>query len=151
MRLSFPQMAIREFDTGWKRELHAEWIAAAAPDFLNTLGVDYERDFLDTLTRAANSSNPYSESIWKIVPNSAIPTGVLHCYPKVVDADLVTWEEWFLLEGKIRHHILSNHPFPSEEGVWTPEPGDQDHPKEVIFTSWHYMNSQDHKPALFNC
>lgn len=143
-------MAKKEFDLGWKRDLYTSWVESAAPDYLRALGVDYQRDFVSALENATNSANPYSGSIWELIPNSAIPAGVLHCYPKVVEDELVTWEEWFLLDGKIRHHILSNQPFPGAEGVWTPEPGDKDHPTEVLSNSWHYMNSQDHKPALFN-
>jgi hypothetical protein len=134
--------------TGWKGDLYQRWIEIGAPQFLNELGVDFEENFVSVLTISTSDSNPYRDCTWAILPNSAIPAGVLHCYPNQVGDEKVTWEEWFLLNGEIRHHLLSNHPFEGEEGVWTPETGDKDHPNEVLSTSWHYLNSKDLRPSL---
>lgn len=133
--------------SGWKRDLCQTWIELGVPEFLDALGVNFEREFVGALMSSSSETDPYSDCIWAILPNSAIPAGVLHCYPKLVDEKKVSWEEWFLLDGNIRHHYLSNHTFDGEEGVWTPELGDKDHPREVLSSSWHFMNSLDHRPT----
>jgi hypothetical protein len=53
------------------------------------------------------------------------------------------------MDNEIHHHILSNEPFASAQGIWTPEPNDTDHPIEVLGRSWHYENSKDLKPTLY--
>ena len=142
-------MSIAETLSGWKRDLYQNWIDLGVPQFLDALGVDFERDFVGALALSPGETDPYGDCTWAILANSAIPAGVLHCYPNSVAEKKVSWEEWFLLDGKIRHHYLSNQAFDGEEGVWTPEPGDRDHPVEVLSSSWHYMNSQDHRPVFF--
>ena len=139
-------MAIEDAFSGWKLDLYQTWIDLGVPEFLDALGVDFEREFIGALASATADTDPYGDCVWAILPNSAIPSGVLHCYPKSVGNEMVSWEEWFPLEGNIRHHFLSNHPFDGEQGVWTPEPGDKDHPAEVLTSSWHYMNSTDFRP-----
>ena len=44
-------------------------------------------------------------------------------------------------------HVF-NQPFENEEGIWTPEADDQDHPVEVLGRSWHYQNSSDLRPSI---
>ena len=132
----------------WQSALLKRWDEIGAREFLNRIGVDFEHDFRTSLESSNLKANPYAENIWEIFPNSQIKEGVLHCYPKLVGKTKVIWEEWFLLNGELRHHVLSNQPLPNEEGVWTPEPGDTDHPQEVITTSWHYRNDLNRKPSL---
>jgi len=125
----------------WK-ELHAEF-------FLTSIGVDFNSNFLETISKTTKNMDPYADSVWQIIPHSLVAQGVLHCYPKEVASKKVIWEEWFLMDNEIHHHILSNKPFDSAQGIWTPEPDDVNHPIEVLGRSWHYENSKDLRPTLF--
>jgi hypothetical protein len=132
----------------WMSKTNERWIEIGVPEFLAKIGIDFESNFLKTLQNCTTSENPYPNSKWEIIPHSVIPGGVLHCYPIKIEQSKVTWEEWFLMDGEIHHHILSNQPFENEEGIWTPEADDQDHPVEVLGRSWHYQNSSDLRPSL---
>ena len=132
----------------WISKTYEYWLAINAPKFLTSIGVDFETQFLRTLASCALEEDPYNLNKWEVVPHSLISGGVLHCYPLEIGVARVTWEEWFILDGEIHHHILSNLPFESEQGVWTPDADDKDHPIEVLGRSWHYQNTSDLKPSL---
>lgn len=132
----------------WKVSLNSIWNSQSCPAFLKSIGVDFAKAFSDSLNNSVLEDNPYKNHIWQVMANSQIPEGVLHVYPvEIADAPVI-WEEWFLLNGEIRHHILSNAPLENEDGIWQPEPTDKDHPKVVLNTQWHYRNSQDLSPWL---
>ena len=133
----------------WIHATKARWQKLNAESFLASIGIDFKTNFLDSISNSKLSADPYANSIWKIVPHSLVPQGVLHCYPKVVTSEKVIWEEWFLMDNEIHHHILSNKTFDSAQGIWTPEPDDADHPIEVLGRSWHYKNSKDLRPTLY--
>ena len=133
----------------WIAATKARWRELNAEFFLTNIGIDFESNFLEPISNTNETTDPYANSIWQILPHSLISQGVLHCYPKKVSSEKVIWEEWFLLDNEIHHHILSNQKFDSAQGIWTPEPDDSDHPIEVLGRSWHFENSKDLKPTLY--
>ena len=133
----------------WIAATKARWRELNAEFFLTNIGIDFESNFLEPISNTNETTDPYANSIWQIIPHSLISQGVLHCYPKKVSSEKVIWEEWFLLDNEIHHHILSNLKFDSAQGIWTPEPDDSDHPIEVLGRSWHFENSKDLKPTLY--
>lgn len=133
----------------WIAATKARWRELNAEFFLTNIGIDFESNFLEPISNTNETTDPYANSIWQIIPHSLISQGVLHCYPKKVSSEKVIWEEWFLLDNEIHHHILSNQKFDSAQGIWTPEPDDSDHPIEVLGRSWHFENSKDLKPTLY--
>ena len=133
----------------WITATKARWRELNAEFFLTNIGIDFESNFLEPISNTYKSTDPYANSIWQIIPHSLISQGVLHCYPKKVSSEKVIWEEWFLLDNEIHHHILSNLKFDSAQGICTPEPDDSDHPIEVLGRSWHFENSKDLKPTLY--
>jgi hypothetical protein len=136
-------------DKPWIQATKARWQELNVESFLVNIGIDFKSNFLEPISSSNLDSDPYSNSIWQIIPHSLIPQGVLHCYPKETTSQKVIWEEWFVMDNEIHHHILSNQPFASAQGIWTPEPNDTDHPIEVLGRSWHYENSKDLKPTLY--
>jgi hypothetical protein len=133
----------------WAINTKATWRGIGMPEFLAKIGIDFVEYFVKSIDEHSHHSNPYVDSVWEIWPHSSIPSGVLHCYPKKVEADGVIWEEWFLLDGEIHHHILSNKSFAGAIGIWVPEQGDTDHPAEILNYSWHYEISDDLRPSRF--
>jgi len=132
----------------WITPMHKRWLEIGVPEFLENIGINFKNSFREPLIACNQAANPYLKSLWKIVPHSLVPDGVLHCYPSEIMSSRVIWEEWFLLDGAIHHHILSNLPFDSQDGTWTPEPDDKDHPAEVLGLTWHYENLSDLRPAF---
>ena len=135
-------------DKSWISKTYERWVEIGVPEFFAKIGIAFESNFLHTLQNCTISEDPYSNFKWAIIPHSAIPGGVLHCFPIKIKQSKITWEEWFLMDGEIHHHILSNQPFENEEGIWTPDADDQDHPIEVLGRTWHYQNSSDLIPSL---
>ena len=136
-------------DQPWIHATKTRWHELNVEFFLANIGIDFKSNFLEPITNTNKTTDPYADSIWQIIPHSLIPQGVLHCYPKRVTFEKVIWEEWFLLNNEIHHHILSNQKFDSAQGIWTPEPDDSDHPIEVLGRSWHFENSEDLQPILY--
>jgi len=134
--------------SGWKLSLNSIWDQENAAAFLKSIGIDFTSAFLDSLHSSTVEHNPYQNHIWQVMASSQIPEGVLHVYPIKIGSTPIIWEEWFLLNGEIRHHILSNAPLANEDGIWQPEANDTDHPKVVINTKWHYRNSKDLSPSM---
>jgi len=134
--------------SGWKLSLNSIWDQENAAAFLKSIGIDFTSAFLDPLHSSTEEHNPYQNHIWQVMASSQIPEGVLHVYPIKIGSTPIIWEEWFLLNGEIRHHILSNAPLANEDGIWQPEANDTDHPKVVINTKWHYRNSKDLSPSM---
>lgn len=134
--------------SAWKLDLNSIWSKENVAAFLKSIGIDFTAAFSDPLHNCTLEHNPYQNHIWQVMVNSQIPQGVLHVYPIHIGAAPIIWEEWFLLNGEIRHHILSNAPLENEDGIWQPKPTDTDHPKIVLNTKWHYRNSKDLSPSL---
>ena len=136
-------------DQSWIQATIRRWGEIKAEAFLQKIGIDFQSNFIGPISNSKLISDPYINSIWEIIPHSLIPAGVLHCYPKNVESEKVIWEEWFLLDNEIHHHVLSNQPIESAQEIWTPEPNDIDHPVAVLGRSWHYENSEDLRPTLY--
>jgi hypothetical protein len=136
-------------DVGWKAAAKRNWLAMGLPEFLESLGVDFDKFFIEAVNKSQLSVDPYDDATWEIWSHSEIPSGVLHCFPKKVEASGVNWEEWFLMDGEIHHHILSNKEFDDATGIWVPQPGDADHPLEILDYSWHYEISDDLRPLKY--
>ncbi len=132
----------------WKSELSALWMKLEVQNFLTSIGVDYEMHFDQQLKNSKQFSNPYLNHTWVIQSHSQLPLGVLHAYPNQIGQERVIWEEWFLLNGEIRHHVLSNLPLEKQDGVWQPEPTDQDHPEITLNRSWNYRIEPRLNPIL---
>jgi len=133
----------------WKAAARKNWLALGLPEFLAGIGVNFDKYFIEALDASPLNADPYNDATWEIWPHSQIPSGVLHCYPKKVEATGVNWEEWFLMDGEIHHHILSNTKFDRATGIWVPQPGDVDHPVAILDYSWHYEISGDLRPLKY--
>ena len=53
-----------------------------------------------------------------------------------------------MLNGEIRHHVLSNLALENQDGVWQPEPTDTDHPDITLNRSWNYKIAKSLNPFL---
>lgn len=135
--------------SGWKEEVHEVWRSINLEGFCTQVGIDFQSNFERSLQSSQAKNNPYLHYRWEILPNARIQTGVLHLVPSFV-GDLPTlWEEWFVEEEEIHHHVLRNHLHDVATGTWFGESTDTDHPKEVLGINWHHSNDVDLRPAAF--
>ena len=67
-------------------------------DTAKDLGIDYE------LFANTEVSELYSNHEWIVIQNSQVGP-VINAVPDISICDSVPWEEWFLMEGNLHHHI----------------------------------------------
>jgi hypothetical protein len=129
----------------WKSHQINLWEELKISDFFEKIGVDYQKEFLDSI-RQFPGEDPYVKHKWQWLANSVVKEGVLHLHPINAKNDELIWEEWFLYEGVLRHHVLSQKPLGMRDGTWSGDATDVDHPKEVLEIKWHYFNDKDLRP-----
>ena len=64
------------------------------------LGINYK------IFTSSKTSEFYSDHQWSVIQNSQVGP-VINAVPDIKIADTVPWEEWFLMDGIIHHHILN--------------------------------------------
>ena len=105
------------------------------------LGMNYE------IFTSSKTSEFYSDHQWSVIQNSQVGL-VINAVPDIKLADSVPWEEWFLMDEKIHHHILFLKKHPKSKETWEGSLDDKEHPKQVLGVTWHLFNMEDHTPFL---
>ena len=89
----------------------------------------------------------YSNHKWSVIQNSQVGK-VINALPDISKADSIPWEEWFLMDGNIHHHILFKKKYPKSNMTWEGSLDDKEHPKQVLGILWHLYNEKDLNPYL---
>ena len=89
----------------------------------------------------------YSNHKWSVIQNSQVGK-VINAVPDISKADSIPWEEWFLMDGNIHHHILFKKKYPKSNMTWEGSLDDKEHPKQVLGILWHAYNEKDLNPYL---
>ena len=125
------------------------------PAFIDSIGLDFERDFKAPLLSSELTANPYEGYTWYLFDHPRLAPGVLHAHPSTVGSEPTLWEEWFQENVadaseapvfELHHHLLRNHPHEGEQGQWRGI--DDEHPTPVLDIQWHYINSPIGTPSL---
>ncbi|AEC01261.1 hypothetical protein [Parasphaerochaeta coccoides] len=107
------------------------------------VGLDFNVVFGDI---AIHSDSPYRNHDWQVRENKDFI--VINAVPDAENVDCLFWEEWYLHEGEIHHHLLS---------LWKPEvwdeqfigPEDDDlHPDIAFSRTWYVRDLKDMTPVL---
>ncbi len=110
-------------------------------DTAKDLGIDYE------LFANTEVSELYSNHEWIVIQNSQVGP-VINAVPDISICDSVPWEEWFLMEGNLHHHILFKKKHPKSNMTWKGILDDNEHPKQVLGILWHVYNEKNATPFL---
>ena len=110
-------------------------------DTAKNLGINYE------IFCSTETSELYSLHEWIVIQNSQVGP-VINAVPDIKIADSVPWEEWFLMDNKIHHHILFLKKYPKSTMTWEGSLDDKEHPKQVLGLLWHVYNEEDVTPYL---
>ena len=89
----------------------------------------------------------YSNHKWSVIQNSQVGK-VINAVPDISKADSIPWEEWFLMDGNIHHHILFKKKYPKSNMTWEGSLDDKEHPKQVLGILWHVYNEKNLNPYL---
>lgn len=143
--------------SNWQDGLENAWLDLELPQFLKEIGVDFEAAFLAPLRASTLETNPYSEHYWTFFRLDRLPPGVFHASPQnqVSQNTPAIWEEWFIEDGVLHHHVMRNHaeipankPAALELINWRSPNNDIEHPLEVLDIDWYYFNDAELTPYL---
>ncbi len=92
-------------------------------------------------------SKLYSNHDWIVIQNSQVGP-VINAVPDLSKKDSVPWEEWFLMDGNLHHHILFKKKRSKSNMTWKGSLDDKEHPKQVLGILWHVYNEKNVNPYL---
>ena len=117
---------------------------------LQQAGVDSVAEAIElefALFTQAGMDEAYSQHDWVVTHHPQIGP-VINAVPPLDRTDSVPWEEWFRLDGDLRHHILYSVEKPESTETWQGALDDQFHPQQVLGQLWHVHNNPDSRPTL---
>lgn len=133
----------------WKVDVRQTWENIKLEEFCAQIGVAFSSSFDGALELCDELVDPYPHYRWVITESTQIPLGVLHLAPPRVGIEPTLWEEWFVAEGQLHHHVLKNHADELATDIWRGELSDTEHPREVLGCQWHYFNDVDLRPVRY--
>ncbi|HAK47593.1 MAG TPA: hypothetical protein DCO79_16935 [Spirochaeta sp.] len=119
--------------------------------YLASIGAD---NYFDKMNLSINSLflsdkieiNPYSDHNWELRKGEGIT--VVNAIPSEDKQDRFFWEEWYIHQGEVHHHILSLwKPAHFDEIFECPEKDDI-HPALSFGKRWYVVEEADMTPIL---
>lgn len=144
-------MMVHRIEKGppWKEHVREIWRDIDLENFCASVGIDFSNIFAGSLELSTAEVDPYLHYRWVIMENHRLPHGVLHLVPPLVGNLPTLWEEWFLDESHLHHHVLRNHAHDLATDLWRGNTSDSEHPREVLGIQWHHSNDADLRPVRF--
>ena len=93
-------------------------------DAAKNLGID-KNEFINPKT-----AESYADHEWMVIDNSEVGI-VINAVPDITKTDTIPWEEWFMMENEIHHHVLFSVKHEKSTMTWQGEQDGKDHPKQV--------------------
>ena len=94
-------------------------------DAAKNLGID-KNEFINPKT-----AEYYEDHEWMVIDNSEVGI-VINAVPDIAKTDTIPWEEWFMMENEIHHHVLFSVKHEKSTMTWQGEHDDKDHTKQVL-------------------
>jgi hypothetical protein len=74
---------------------------------------------------------------------------IVNAVPQDEDTDYLFWEEWYLNNGEIHHHILTLYKPDKYDAIWTaPAENDNIHPSIAFGRTWYVVEEKDMQAML---
>lgn len=89
----------------------------------------------------------YHDHYWLVTHHPRLGA-VINAVPSLDRTVSVPWEEWFRMDGELRHHVLYTVKQPESTDIWQGELDDQFHPPQVLGPLWHVYNDPEATPLL---
>ena len=90
----------------------------------------------------------YKDWSWTVRRCDEFPL-ILNALPPAGQLEEFFWEEWFILDGKVHHHVLSIKEPVSFEKIYQAPDADEIHPPEVLGKRWYERDFLNMEPVLF--
>jgi hypothetical protein len=103
-------------------------------------------NFKELFGSGSVQGNPYREHTWLVKESGGFL--VVNAIPAVVDQDRLFWEEWYLNEGEIHHHVLSLWRPHTYHAVFQAPERDDLHPEYCFGSAWYVVEDPDMSPWL---
>ena len=90
--------------------------------------------------------NPYSEHNWELRKNDEIT--VVNAIPDSDKQNRLFWEEWYIYQNEVHHHILTLWKPRSYDEIFECPESDDIHPELSFGKRWYVVDDPDMKPML---
>ena len=91
-------------------------------------------------------TNPYSEHNWELREGGGFT--VVNAIPDSDKQDRLFWEEWYVHQGEVHHHILSLYKPAHYDEIFVCPESDDIHPSLSFGKTWYVVEDPDMKPIL---
>ncbi|MCF7942501.1 MAG: hypothetical protein K9M84_12885 [Spirochaetia bacterium] len=125
-------------------ELLDIWERAGVAQACEKIGLDFERIFASPASEC--STNPYRDHGWLVVEQEGFT--VINAIIEDAEQDRLFWEEWYLHEGEIHHHVLSLWRPPAYDELFSAPAHDEIHPQQCFSKQWYVIEDPDMAPLL---
>ncbi len=113
-----------------------------ADNYFDEMGLSINEMFLsDTIC-----INPYNLHNWELRKSGGFT--VVNAIPDEDKQDKLFWEEWYIGEGEVHHHILTLYKPPHYDEVFVCPAKDDIHPALSFGKVWYVVEDPDMKPLL---
>jgi len=114
----------------------------------DVLGLDFQKTFLDSLTRSQRET--YRQFRWVVMPHSlAADQPVVYALPPMNRAEDWPWESWYTDGVTPRlHHVHYTKENSLAKTRWSEFPGALQRPPEIGGVTWFWYDSKSMTPAL---
>jgi hypothetical protein len=110
-----------------------------------SLGLDFTRLFPPKKKRRVQSA--YGDYQWLVKTVERFGT-VINAVPPDDKIDVLPWEEWFVLDGKLTHHVLYLAEPDSYDEIFDAPDDDDVHPRRTLGKTWYVIDDGDMGPVL---
>ncbi len=97
----------------------------------------------------SGAEEAYGNHHWLVIQHPVVGA-VINAVPAIDHTHSVPWEEWFVMEGALHHHILYTVKQLASSDTWQGELDDKLHPPQVLGPLWHVHNSSNATPLLLS-
>jgi hypothetical protein len=103
------------------------------------LGLDFRALFPTT--------GPYEAHEWLVKTVAGIGT-IINAVPPDPQLRNLPWEEWYIREGKLHHHVLYLKKPPRHDEIFEAPKHDEVHPPRALGKAWYVIEDPDMSPVL---
>jgi hypothetical protein len=109
------------------------------------LGLDFEELFPDRLLGRIDKN--YGQHQWFVrdVPRFNM---VINAVPSDEKLHDLPWEEWYMLEGTLHHHVLYTKEPEHYDEIFDAPAHDDIHPPRTLVKKWYVIDDRDMSPVL---
>lgn len=118
-------------------------IASGVDAAMERIGLDFKKLFGDASLFACD---PYRDHMWLVKENDEFL--VVNAIPARENLDRLFWEEWYLNNDEVHHHVLTVWRPGTYDEVFHAPQSDGIHPEPCFGSTWYVIEDPDMTPWL---